>query len=134
MPDPVCSICGGHPQLLHAGPGITINRNPGGSGVKAESRIYTNVTRDKIVEEGDPEAAFLVAAGEGDDVPDEYTHLYREYRKARAAVAEPEPEKADEPQPERADEPRRADDEPDAEARRAGRHIETRARRQAEDK
>jgi hypothetical protein len=84
VPEPVCSICGGHPSLSHVGPGITISPDPGGSGLNSEKRIYTTVAKDRLVEEGDPEAAFLVA-GEGGEVPAEYVHLYREYRKAHEA-------------------------------------------------
>jgi hypothetical protein len=96
VPEPVCSICGGHPSLSHVGPGITISPDPGGSGLNSEKRIYTTVAKDRLVEEGDPEAAFLVA-GEGGEVPAEYVHLYREYRKAheaepKAAAKAPEPE------------------------------------------
>lgn len=88
MPEPVCSVCGGHPQLLHAGPGITIDRTGGGSGLNSEKRIYTTVARDRIVEEGDPEAAFLVT-GAGGEVPAEYAELYSAYQKPPKADATP---------------------------------------------
>jgi hypothetical protein len=91
VPEPVCSVCGGHPQLLHAGPGVSIDRTGGGSGLNSDKRIYTTVARDRIVEEGDPEAAFLVASA-GAEVPTEYVGIYREYRKAKDAPAEPDAE------------------------------------------
>jgi hypothetical protein len=71
--------------------------------MNSKDRIYTTVARDRIVEEGDPEAAFLVASA-GGEVPAEYLGIYREYRKMKdepkaeaAAVAEPEakPEEAE---------------------------------------
>ncbi len=52
--------------------------------MQAQSRIYTTATRDRIVEEGDPDAAFLVAAGPGDDVPLEYAERYRAYLDGQA--------------------------------------------------
>ncbi len=56
--------------------------------MQAESRIYATAARDRIVAEGDPAAAFLVAAGPGDDVPPEYAQLYRAFLEVGAAVAE----------------------------------------------
>lgn len=50
--------------------------------MNSDQRIYTTLARDRIVEEGDPEAAFLVASA-GAEVPAEYVGIYREYRRAK---------------------------------------------------
>lgn len=52
--------------------------------MNSETRVYATVAKDRLVEEGDPEAAFLVATP-GSEVPAEYVHLYQEYRKAKDA-------------------------------------------------
>lgn len=135
----VCPVCGGQPSLPQTGRALTINRNPGGSGMQSEKRIYTTLARDRIVEEGDPDAAFLVAP-EGGDVPQEFAHLYREYRKAsedddaepRAAAAAPaEGEAPPDPDASPDAEPPSDDDE-DVKARAAP--ARTKARARAEDK
>lgn len=90
MPEPVCAVCGGAPFLSHTGTGLFIAPAQG-SGMHSETRIYTTVAHDRIVEEGDPEAAMLVASA-GSDVPAEYLEMYREYRKAKQPVADAEPE------------------------------------------
>lgn len=41
---------------------------------KADARLWLNVTRDRIVPDGDPEAAFLLASP-GKEIPREYAHL-----------------------------------------------------------
>lgn len=78
--------------------------------MQAETRVYLTADRDRVVEEGDPEAAYLLA-GAGGTIPHEYAHVYREYRKTKdapaAAVAEAEPEaKAVERAPENKAQPR----------------------------
>jgi hypothetical protein len=64
--------------------------------MQSEKRLYLTVEKDRVVEEGDPDAAFLMV-NEGGEVPAEHVHLYREYRKAheaepKAAAKAPEPE------------------------------------------
>lgn len=62
--------------------------------MQSTTRIYTTVEHDRIVEEGDPAAAMLVASA-GSEVPAEYLEMYREYRKGKdapAVAAAPEPE------------------------------------------
>lgn len=43
--------------------------------MKADKRLYLNADRSKVVEEGDPEAAYLFAA-EGAEVPDAEAKKY----------------------------------------------------------
>jgi hypothetical protein len=52
--------------------------------MQSEKRLYLTVEKDRVVEEGDPDAAFLMV-NEGGEVPAEHVHLYREYRKAHEA-------------------------------------------------
>jgi hypothetical protein len=42
---------------------------------KAAKRLWVNAERDKVVEEGDPDAAFLLLA-EGQEMPDEEAKKY----------------------------------------------------------
>lgn len=59
--------------------------------MQSDKRLYLTVDRERVVEEGDPDAAFLLVA-EGGMVPTEYEHHYREYAKPKAAPAKAEPE------------------------------------------
>lgn len=54
--------------------------------VFADRRVFLDATKSKLVEDGDPKAAFLLAA-EGAAVPDEFVSLYKpKKRKATKAV------------------------------------------------
>lgn len=44
------------------------------AGVKADRRLYLTADKNEVVEDGDPRAAFLLAA-KGSRIPDDYMHL-----------------------------------------------------------
>lgn len=90
--------------------------------MKADKRYYLNADRSRVVEEGDPEAAYLLAH-EGGDIPTEDAKRYRLGRYADEDAPEPvanvvyssvAPPKDDEAKAE-ATEPA-ADDDPGAKA------------------
>lgn len=56
--------------------------------MRSDERLYLTVDRERVVKEGDPEAAFLLV-NEGGEVPTEYNRIFREYRDANKAEAEP---------------------------------------------
>lgn len=71
MPCPICPGCDGP----YPGPprsGITLQSE---AAMKADKRYYVNADRSKVVEEGSPEAAYLLAA-EGTDIPTEDAKRY----------------------------------------------------------
>lgn len=60
----------------------------------AEERLYLNATRDKVLKEGDPDAAFLLAA-QGAPIPTEYADLVKKpaRKKARTKAVKPAEDK-----------------------------------------
>jgi hypothetical protein len=61
-------------------------------------RLYLDrATRSRVLEEGDPDAGFLLV-GAGGEVPSEYRELVKEYEASRKAEPKPEAKQADEPE------------------------------------
>ena len=58
----------------------------------ADERLYLNATQDKVVKEGDPEAAFLLAAA-GAKIPPEYADLVKPKKKPRTKARKPAEDK-----------------------------------------
>ncbi len=82
-----CRICPGCEGPYPGPPRSGIAVQPEGADVKADRRYYVNADRSRVVEEGDPEAALLLAA-EGDDITNEDV---ARYGLGKAKAADPEP-------------------------------------------
>jgi len=83
MPCPICSGCDG-PYPGPARSGITLQTE---DAVRADKRYYLNADRSRVVEEGHPSAAYLLAA-EGDDISNEDV---KRYGLGKKQAPEPEP-------------------------------------------